>query len=683
MWRGLGREEPIRGEIFGPDRLEIEAERLAAEHREVARFRRRGILRRRLEESDVELRAIHESIVAGSRRGEPISPAAEWFLDNFHLVLDQIREVREDFPRKYEHQLPQLPSGAWRGYPRVYAVAIAIIAHTDSNPDMETLRRYLAAYQRVTPLSIGELWAVAIALRMALIENLRRLAGRMEVARRERAAADALCDRVLAALENAPADRRERIADEMLRTPERRAVVVNPTFAVRVMQRLRDIDPALAAAQRWIEEGLAAQGLTPDAAVNAEHSRQTAAQATIANIIASMRLFSQAEWADFFESVSLVEKVLARDPAGAYSSQDFATRDRYRHVVETLGKRDGSREIATAERAISLAEEARDETRRHVGYFLIDAGRPALENAVGYRPPVGEAARRFVLRRPAPLYLSAIGLATLALELAAVEYARRSGAGPGILAATFLLALLPASELALTVVNFATGLLFPPRLLPKLAWKQGLPPEWTTLVVVPAFLSDEESARELLTGLEIRSYANPDPHLRFALLTDFPDADTETVPGEDRLLEMAVEGIRSLNASPDSESSDGGSRFWLLHRRRTWNAAERKWMGWERKRGKLTELNALLRGRGTPHFDVTTPTREQLAKVRFVLTLDADTLLPRDAARALAGALAHPLNRPRVDPESGIVREGHGIIQPRVSVSPESANRSAFAQISS
>jgi cyclic beta-1,2-glucan synthetase len=683
MWRGLGQEEPIRDEIFGPERLELEAERLAGEHRLIAKFRRRRLLRRRLEESDVELRAIHESIVGGARRGEPISPAAEWFLDNFHLVLDQIREVREDFPTTYEGQLPQLAEGMWRGYPRVYAVAIAIIAHTDSNPDMETLRRFLGAYQRVTPLSIGELWAVAIALRMALIENLRRLAGRMEVARRQRAAADALCDRVLAALENAPADRREKVAEEMLRAPERRAVTLNATFAVRVMQRLRDIDPALAAAQRWIEEGLSAQGLTPDAAVHAEHSRQTSAQATIANIIASMRLFSQAEWADFFESVSLVEKTLARDPSGAYPSQDFATRDRYRHVIETLGKREGPREIAAAESAVGLAQAARDETARHVGYYLVDEGRPALERAVGYRPTAAESLRRRALAHPAPIYLGAIATATAALELAAAAYALRSGASPVMLALTLLLALVPASELALTVVNFTVGLLFPPRLLPKLEWKDGLPPEWGTLVVVPAFLSDDEGLRELLSGLEIRCYANPDPHLRFALLTDFPDAEAESLPGEDRQLAAAIEGIRTLNAAPETRPADGGSRFWLLHRRRTWNAAERRWMGWERKRGKLTELNALLRGRGRSHFDAVTAAPEELARIRFVLTLDADTRLPRDAARALAGALAHPLNRPRVDPESGIVREGHGIIQPRVSVTPESAHRSEFAQISS
>ena len=683
MWKSLGRQEPIRADIYGPERLEHEAERLAASHETVSRLSRRHLLRRRLEESDRELRAIHESIVTGARRGEPISPAAEWFLDNFHLVLDQIREVRQDFPATYEKQLPQLAEGEWRGYPRVYAIAIDVIAHTDSNPDMETLRRFLTAYQRVTTLSIGELWAVPIAFRMALIENLRRLAGRMEVARRERAKADALCDRILAAIDGAAPGEREKTAETVLRTPERREIVLNPTFAVRVMQRLRDIDPALSAAQRWIEEGLAREGMTTDAAVHAEHHRQTTAQATIANIIASMRLFAQTDWSDFFESVSLVEKILSEDPAGAYRQQDFATRDRYRHVVETLGRRDGEREKGIARRAVDLASAARSEPERHVGWYLIDRGREGLERSTGWRPPLPDAIRRVVLGRPTLFYVGSIAAIAALVEALVVRYAARWGAPPGLVAATATLALVPVSELAMTLVNFAATLLFPPRLLPKLEWREGIPDEFETLVAIPALLDDEEGIRDLLTGLQIRSYANPDPRLRFALLTDFADAPEETVSGEEALLPLLVEGIRLLNEAAGTRSADGGDRFWLFHRRRVWNPAERKWMGWERKRGKLTELNRALRGKEPTTFEILPDDPAALRRIRFVLTLDADTRLPRDSARALAGTLAHPLNRPRLDPESGVVREGHAIVQPRVSISPESANRSAFAQISS
>ena len=679
LWSHLGKEQPIRAELYGREKLEAEAALLAAADRDALRAGGGGPMRARLEENDRQLRMIHASIVAGAKRGETISPAAEWFLDNFHLVLDQIREVRQDFPSRYERELPHLTRGEFAGYPRVYSIATTLVAHTDSNPDMETLKSFLDAYQAVAPLSIGELWAIAVALRVALIENLRRLAGRMEVARRERAKADALTERVLSALETATGlPEREAIAEAVLKAPERRELRINPTFAVRLIQRLRDVEPSLSTVHRWIEEGLAEQGLSVESAVLAEHQRQTSAQATIANIISSMRLFSQAAWPDFVESVSAVERILEEDPAGAYAGQDFPTRDRYRHVVEGLGGRNGAREVEAARRAVELARGASDARKRHVGYFLVDDGLPDLEREVGARPGTAAAARRFVLRSPAAFYIGSILLVTAALETVTAAYARARGAGAALLAVSLLLSLIPGSELAQSIVNFSVNFLFPPRLLPKLKWPDGIPDEFRTLVAVPSFLGDEEEIRDLLSSLEIRSYANPDPNLRFALLTDFPDADAATIEGEEKLLRLAEEGVRELN----SRASAPG-RFWLLHRKRSWNPSEGKWMGWERKRGKLTELNRLLRGRGPTSFEVVTAEPRDLARIRFVLTLDADTRLPRESASALAGTLAHPLNLPRVDPGTGNVAAGRAIVQPRVSVTPESANRSPFAQISS
>ncbi len=679
IWVNLGKEQPIRAELYGPEKLQSEAERLATSHKDILRVGRGGPMRARLDENDRQLRTIHDSIVAGSKHAEAISPAAEWFLDNFHLVLDQIREVRQDFPPHYEKELPHLTRGDLAGYPRVYSIATSLVAHTDSNPDMDTLKLFLGAYQSVAPLSIGEIWAIPVAMRVALIENLRRLAGRMEVARRERAKADALTQRVLSALETATGlPEREAIAEAVLKAPERRELRINPTFAVRLIQRLRDVDPSLSTVHRWIEEGLAAQGLTVESAVLSEHQRQTTAQATIANIISSMRLFSQAAWPDFFEAVSEIERVLEEDPAGVYALQDFATRDRYRHVIESLGRRDGAGELAAARRAIDLARQATSPRARHVGYYLVDRGLPDLERELGVRPDVETRLRRIVLRTPALFYIGSIVAVTAAMEAVVAAYALAHGAGHGILAVSLLLSLIPASELALSIVNFTVNFSLPTRVLPKLKWKDGIPEEFQTLVAVPVFLGSEDEIRELLSGLEIRSYANPDPNLRFALLTDFPDANAETLPGEEQRLQLAEDGIRELNARAPLPG-----RFWLLHRRRRWNPVEGKWMGWERKRGKLTELNRLLRGRGPTSFEVVTAAPDALARIRFVLTLDADTRLPRESASALAGTLAHPLNLPRVDPRSGRVVEGSTIIQPRVSVTPESANRSPFAEISS
>jgi cyclic beta-1,2-glucan synthetase len=674
--RGFDRERPIRGEIYSSERLELEAARLARSHRLVPAGRR-GRLRRRLKENSDRLIAIHGSIAEGARRGETISPAAEWFLDNFHLVLEQLRQIRQDLPRHYDRELPKLAEGDLAGFPRVYGMAVAVIAHTDSRLESAGLQKFLSAYQKAAPLSIGELWAFAIALRAGLIENLRRLAGQMEFARRERSLADLLADRVLAAVEEAETrDARERAAAAWLERPGDLALHLSTPFIVRLVQRLREQDPAISPFLHWIDRRLEAEGTTLEAAVQAEHQRQTAGQATISNIIGSMRLLSHIDWSDFFEEASPVEKILRDDPSGAHALQDFATRDRYRHAIEVLGDHDGKRECAAAEAAVALAREGGAPRRRHVGFYLVDEGRPDLERVLGVRPGRALRLRRLAFRHATALYLGAILFGTAALLGLEAFYAVARGASALALAAGLLVSAIPASELALNIVNFLVTLFLSPHRLPKLEFKDGVPAARTTLVVVPCFLTGEEEVERLLNDLEIRSFANPDPNLHFALLSDFPDAPSETLPGDEPVLAAAVAGIDGLN-----RRSPG--RFYLLHRRRLWNSAENRWMGWERKRGKLTELNRLLRGRGPTSFSMIRGDPSVFPGVRFVLTLDADTRLSRDTVRALAGALAHPLNRPVADPETGLVREGYGILQPRVSVSLESARRSPFSEISS
>lgn len=686
--RAFDRERPIRGEIYSIEKIEAEANRLGRGHRvAVGRRLRGGRLRQRLKENSERLIAIHASIAQGARRGETISPAAEWFLDNFHLVLEQLRQIRQDLPGQYDQQLPKLAEGDLAGFPRVYGMAVSIIEHTDSRLENETLQRYLAAYQKSAPLSIGELWAFAIALRAGLIENLRRLAGQMEFARRERALADALSDRVIAEVAEAPSrSARERAAATLLERPGSLALHPSQTFVVRLVQRLREQDPAISPFLLWIDRRMAAEGTTLEATVQAEHQRQTAGQATISNIINSMRLLSQIDWNDFFEEASPVERILREDPAAAHAAQDFATRDRYRHVIEELGRHDGARECAAARAAVELGRSATEPHRRHVGYYLVDRGLPELERDLGFRPPPIERARRWVLRHATSLYLGSIAMFTGALLTIETAYALAHRASDAQLAAVLLVSALPASELALHLLNFLAPMMFRPHLLPKLELEEGVPPEWRTLVVVPCLLTGEEEVARLLMDLEIRSFANPDDNLHFALLSDFPDAPGETEPSDETILRAAASGIDRLNASHrrgESAASGPGTRFYLFHRRRLWNPVEATWMGWERKRGKLTELNRLLRGGGPTSFSEIRGDVAILPQVRFVLTLDADTRLARDTARALVGTLAHPLNRPRLDPAQGRVVDGYGILQPRVSVSLESARRSLFSEISS
>ena len=666
-------EEPIRAELFGIDRLEQHGESLAVAHRAKGKPPRARPLLPRVRDNARVLLGGYRNIAATVLAKHEITPAAEWLLDNFHVVDEQLREIRDHLPRGYYRLLPKIAAGHLAGYPRVYGLAWAYVAHTDSRFELETMQRFVQAYQRVQPLTIGELWAVAIHLRVALVENLRRLTQVIIRSRQERAHADTLADRLLG-LGDEPVARPEEEGFGLGDAPLTRA------FAVQLIQRLRGQDPSVVPALAWLEERLGAQGTSADDEVSREHQAQAAANVTVRNIITSMRWMSSIDWSEFFENVSLVDEVLRAAPG--FAAMDFTTRNQYRARIERLSRGSGQSEIKVAREAVLLAQNALpehgragilpgvpDRAEEDPGYHLLAGGRRAFERRLGFRVPLRVRLRRAYRSHAIAGYLGAIAVITLLVLWGPLAATRAAGAAPWILGLLAILGLLPASEIAVSLVQRLVPLLVPPRLLPKLRLAAGVPQELRTLVVVPTMLRRRADIEEQLERLEVHFLANPEGHLHFALLTDFADAGTETAPGDDELLAGANEGIARLNRRYGSPP-DGGTRFLLLHRRRLWNDRQGRWMGWERKRGKLHELNRLLRGAADTSFvpiDGRPPTVPQ--GVRYVITLDADTRLPMGTARRLVGAMAHPLNRPRFDAGTRRVVEGFAIVQPHLTPS--------------
>ena len=658
---------PIRAEIFSAEHLERFAGTLAAEQFVHPQKRRGRRLLPRLRENGRVLIRSHRAIAEASRQTRTVSPAAEWLLNNFHIVEEQVREIQEDLPPGFYRELPKLASGPLEGYPRVYGLAWSFVAHTDSRIELETLVRFVRAYQRVQPLTIGELWALAISFRVVLVENLRRLSERVAARGVARDQADAIADMLLGTggnLKPEPA----AVLQMLEQAPFSRA------FAVELVQRLREQDPALTPALEWLDRRLTREATTAEDLVRVEHHEQIANHATVRNVITSMRLLSSADWADFFESVSLVHEALCDGTRVA--EMDFPTRDRYRHAIEELSRASPHDELEVARRAVRMAASAaapEDASARAAdarlsdpGYYLIAKGRSRLERELDFRVPGRQWLRRAWVRAATPLYLSAIVLSTLAILAVPAALTALAGVAPSSVALLVLFGLAPASDLAIAFIHRFVPRLMGPRRLPKLELAGGVPAELRTLVVIPMLLTDESEIDEVVQRLEVHYLANADPELRFALLSDWPDAPVESLPEDGALVELARAAIRQLN-DRHGPAAGGGDRFWLLHRRRLWNEREGAWMGWERKRGKLRELNRLLRGATDTSFLPLDPGALQApAGIRYVITLDADSRLPREAARRLVGTIAHPLNLPRFDPAVARVVEGHAILQPRV-----------------
>jgi len=680
LWRIFGRarpalaqeEEPIRSELFSVERLEQHAESLAANQPTHRKTTSGKSLVTRLRENERVLLHAYGSIAKAAGEGRAITPAAEWLLDNYHLVEQQVREVRTDLPAGYYRQLPKLSDGPLSGYPRVFGIAWAFVAHTDSRFDPEMLVRFVRAYQIVQPLSIGELWAVAITLRIVLVENLSRSARQIISWRSAREEADGIADKLLGINDIA--------ADPAALAPYAQAPL-SDGFVVQLVKRLRDQDPEATPAVGWLDERLVRDGTNADELVRKEQQLQGAANVTVRNIITSMRLISDVDWTKFFETVSPVDEVLRA--GGTFGAMDFATRNLYRTAIEQMARGSALAETEIARRALTVAATAPassdgDLRNRDPGHYLLGGGRKAFEQSIGFRTAGLGLRRRFTRSGIAGYVGSVAAMASIVLVLPILCLAGL-GVGGWSLAIMALVGVPPAVDAALMLVNRAVAGGFGATLLPAMALRDGVPAELRTMVAIPILLSTRAAIDEQIGRLEVHHLSNPAGEIYFALLSDWTDALTESTAEDAALLTAVTDGITQLNARYPSVS--GTDRFFLLHRRRGWNEAQRRWIGWERKRGKLHELNHLLRGSIETTF-LEASHRSLPTGVRYVVTLDSDTRLPRDAISRLVGKMAHPLNRPRLDPLEHRVTEGYGVLQPRVTPSlPVGAEGSLFQRI--
>ncbi len=678
-----GREgHPLRAELLSVDQLVSHFKALAQWHRPDDTLRADPLLDR-LDDNERVLLGAYELISAAVSKKRRVAPAAEWLLDNFYLIEEQIRTARRHFPRSYSRELPKLSNGPLAGYARVYVLAYELILHVDGRIDAGSLSAAIGAYQQIAPLRLGELWAIPIMLRLALIENLRRVGARIAAGRAEGDEADTWADRLLELAEHKPTELIIGLAD-LSRSMES----LSSAFVADLTRRLQGRHPSMSLVLGWVEQRLGEHGATVEQLVQAETQAQAADQVSVGHSIGSLRFLGSMDWSEFVESQSVVEHALGGDPADVYADMDFATRDRYRHVVERIAKRSRFDEQAVATLAISHAgrgvPEGQDARVRHVGWWLIGDGLRQLESAAGMRPKLRVRVGRLLLGHPLAVYLTGIGVPTALAAWAVGASALRSAWEPWTLIGLTVLAALCASQAAIALVNWVVGLTVPPTLMPRLDFAAGIPVDHHALVVVPCMISDEHAIESMLDQLEVRYVANRDPNLYFALLTDFTDARAEHMPDDARLVARVKEGIVALNDK--YAATDRPFVFQLFHRPRLWNPVEGKWMGRERKRGKIADLNHALRAEARAEvpdgFSEFIGDLSALRRVKYVITLDADTQLPMDSARLLVGAMAHPLNRPVHDPRTGAVIRGHGLLQPRVAIDLPSAGRSLYAKLS-
>src|SRR5215207_168546 len=529
----------------------------------------------------------YEYFEENSKAQVAVSQTAEWLLDNFYVIEQAVRQVEEDLPADYYRRLPKMPDG----WARIHIVALANTHWEDTRLDIEQIKSFLQAFQEITPLSTGELWALPLMLRLTVLESL----------------ASAL------------------------------SAVTGLKWDSLSPPRLKS-------------------GGEPSVAPPSPPDPDMA----VANSILDLRLLATQDWKAFFEETSILEKILRRDPADIYARMDFETRNHYRSIVEEMANGSSLSEAEIAERTVQLARKGRSSRQNHVGFYLLLPGRETLEESIKFRPEFKGALVRAIQKNATVIYLGSLAALTFLACFLIVLFAFRSGGTTTQLIVAGILSLLPVSSVAIEIINDFFISIIPPRTLPKLNFESGVPEEYRTMVAVPALLGTKRDAPFLLSQIERHFIGNSDPNIFFALITDYADASEKEMPDDLEPVEQTRAAIEQLN---NKYSTDGYRPFYFFHRERLWNGSEERWMGWERKRGKLEEFNKLLRGSASTTFIFKDGDLNVLPTIRYVITLDADTVLPREAARHLIGTLAHPLNQAEFDPATGEIKAGHTILR--------------------
>ncbi len=656
---------PLRMEIFGAERLRQHAARLGQMHRLHERGTARGSFQPRLHNNVRALQAAHAYLAAQARDGHDQGPVAEWMLDNFHLVEAQMEAIREGLPARFYRSLPLLCDAPLAGLPRIYGLAWSFVVHTDSAFDESLLLTFLQAYQDVRELGQGELWALPTTLRIVLLENLRRLSDRMvgHLAARELAS---LCAQRLRGLS---------LSSVQAMTARMALRGMGRVFQMHLLQRLagRSLTDEPQRVRDWLALAL------PDlsALMDQDHAEQAADLLSVGNAVSALRLIGAADWSDLVARSSRVVPLLMESPV--FAAEDQATRNVTLHGIERLAAASGEPESLVARVLLLSMERALgdvDDPRHLAAHWLHGDGQAELRTALGLSMGLRAQWRRFPWPAATQVYLGVLASGSLAMVWWLVQ--RWSVVDvPVLIALNATLLWWPASEVVSTVVSRLVSESVKPAHVPRLGLANGIPAHAHVLVAIPAMLSDASTIDALVTRLRLHYLANPEKSAQFALLTDWTDAAAASVPGDQELLQHAQARMVALNQEHPVARGDV-PRFVLLHRERSWSDTQQRWLGHERKRGKLQALVAMLAtGEPGPFLPLGDLSRTA-PHTRYLLTLDSDTWLPPGQLRALVGVAEHPGNRPQLEAGRRRVCRGYGMVQPRLMAPLPSARHTTF-----
>lgn len=596
-----------------------------------------------------------------------IPPAGEWLLDNLYLIQKEYKYIKSSMPRDYYENLPLVMD-----YPRIYHIAQRIVKETDGRVSGGNIESFIKEYQKHTILGSGELWSLPVMIRIALIHNISKVTSNIVYCHSEKIKGEIFGEKLIESSNN----------EEELQNLIKQDISFTPYFTERLLKILRDSGFENKQVYEWIDEKLAMEDINNEKIISLDHKRQAFYRMLIGNSITGMRELSSLNWIEYFERLSYVEKTLKKDPSKDYGKMDFPSRDYYRHNIERLARHMKLGESFVARKAIECALEGEENPDKpylkHVGYYIIDEGIQCLKDKIGFKDEGYKKLKFNDRNHRVKNYIALALISTLVLAVLLVCLALDIDMSLWEYLVTFLLVLVPSSEIVISIINWSITHLTPPDFIPKMEFEEEIPEEFSSVVVISTLINSEKKARELVKDLEVYYLGNRSKNIYYAILGDFRDWKEENHEDDNKIVKTSLEEIKKLN---EKYSKKGEDIFYFLSRYRQYNEKENSWLGWERKRGKLVEFNRLIRGDETTSYNIISGDIKKLYKVKYIITLDADTILPINSSKKLIGAMAHPLNHPHIETGKKRILRGYGLMQPRINISSISANKSLFSKV--
>ena len=613
-----------------------------------------------------------------------VPPAAEWILDNFYLIEEQVKQLRSEIVKKSYLNLPTLKTGKFKGQSRIFALVMELSLLTNGKMDDSNLAGHIKTYQEHNKIFERELLALPIVIKLALLENIRSICEKIRDTQVQWKRANDIVEIMLS---------NNKMDDEnakKLFVSGVKAEQMHISFIEHLFYRMKILSPEESAVSRNIHEYLRNQEKITNAISKHELNSQSATIVSAENCILGLKYFSTYDWSDLLESMSSINHILSGDPDGTYSLMDFSTRSYYRNQIEGFALAYDIEEGTIALKAIELAAESfknrekqpydnEMQAKWNVGYYLVGKGITKLQKALNIKKKWAPHIIKLSRNYPEILYIWSIVLITaMLISIAAVYTMNNSLSNQWLWVLIAIMAVaVPSSEIAVRIVNWVSDRTLSPAIFPAMELKEGIPDNLSTIVVIPTLLPNKTRVNEIIENLETHYLSNRETNLYFALIGAFKDSNTEE-PADLEIIDSAMSGIKTLNMR---YAKDGTDIFYYFHRKSKFNPENNKWIGWERKRGALIEFNDFLLGSKKTSFYYCSNHIKDFSDIKYVITLDSDTVLPIGMARMMVGTMAHPLNKPIIAPERGIVVEGYGLLQPRVDSDSESSGKSLFSKI--